>query len=133
MQIIISISSAQSYKPTLSEENSWNVVWGACDASRVDSIFSARDSIVDSLVYASLYLNEITNKIGYLEEDTVLGLLTYHDESGKSFLLFDSSLVPEDTVKYTNNLDMPVELVVSDTSTIDGLKYIEFEENIAMC
>ncbi|MFO7880815.1 MAG: T9SS type A sorting domain-containing protein [Bacteroidales bacterium] len=127
------ISSAQSYQAILNEENSWNVFWGACDASTVDTVFSINDSTAGSKIFASLYEGNVSNSIGYLEEDTVEGKVMYHDTSGNSYLVFDMTLVPGDTLIYSNIYGQQVELHVSDTATVAGLKHIEFVESIEMC
>jgi hypothetical protein len=132
VQFLPLILSAQNYHPILRESNSWNVMWGECDASHVESIFSINDSVVDTKIFATLYEHP-TNKIGTLEEDTLLGTLTFHENSGKSYLVFDISLVPGDILSFIGKFDNPIDLIVSDTITIGGLKYIEFTEAIYMC
>lgn len=132
VQFLPLILSSQNYHPILRESNTWNVMWGECDASHVESIFSINDSVVDTKIFATLY-DHPTNKIGILEEDTLLGTLTFHESSGKSYLVFDISLVPGDILSFIGNFDEPIDLIVSDTITVDGLKYIEFTEAIYMC
>ena len=66
-------------------------------------------------------------------EDTILGQLFYYDLDGNEYPAFDISLAPGDILSFTGVYDNPIELIVSDTLTVNGLKQIDFLDPILMC
>lgn len=128
-------STAQNYHPILNEDNSWTIfhIGPNCEYAMMDSIFTLTDSIVGTKIYTAVYNWSDQNQIGTTVEDTLDGTLTYFDESKNSFPVFDISLLPGDTLNFYSYNNFNIELVVTDTTRIDGLKHIIFHTDNYSC
>jgi hypothetical protein len=132
--ICINLIFGQIYKPVLKNSNSWSILWGSCDVSSMDSLYSITDSISNSTIYASLYRSNLPEKIGLLNEDTLAGRITLQDfENEEEFLIYDISLVVGDTFNFYGWGNELNRVTVSHIYELQGLKHIEFDAYIQLC
>ncbi len=119
----------------------WVFEWQNLDFGGVDTVYVENDTIINSLQWKKIKIktNQSVYEGGLLREDTTIGKVWYKSleyfgspEDTSELLSFDFSLEVNDSFDISNMYEgsTPLYSKVVATYNVNGLKYIEFENDL---
>ncbi|MEO6132656.1 MAG: T9SS type A sorting domain-containing protein [Saprospiraceae bacterium] len=140
--IMIGFDAHAQYKSMFGFNSSeWVFEWHNLDFGGLDTVYVENDTIINSIQWKKIMVktNQSIYEGGLLREDTTIGKVWYkgleffgNPEDTSELLSFDFSLKMNDSFDISNMYEgsAPLYSKVVATYDVNGLKYIEFENDL---